>query len=264
QCTLIQAYCLRKDGSFFPAEIAVSRMHLGRTYLCFFIRDITLRRQAEEMLRTEHNALQNAATGIAVTDVEATVEYANPAVVRMWNYSTADELVGRDVRDLLADRDTAATMFSQVLQQDCPWECETLAKKSSGETFDVQVSAVKNRNSDGETLGVVFSFLDVSDRKRAEQLAKEAERQRVMLETIGAACHHLGQPATVLLVNLDILKKKLENADQSTHEIIQGSLEAVCTLGATLRRLNAVATYRTIPYIEGIDGVAEPQRIIEI
>ena len=53
--TLIQAYCLRKDGSYFPAEVAVSKLGLGRLHLCFFIRDITIRRQAEEMLITEHN-----------------------------------------------------------------------------------------------------------------------------------------------------------------------------------------------------------------
>ena len=58
--TLIQAYCVRKDGSFFPSEIAVNKLHLESKHLCFFLRDITVRRQAEEMLRTEHNAIQNS------------------------------------------------------------------------------------------------------------------------------------------------------------------------------------------------------------
>lgn len=47
--TLIDAHCVRGDGSMFPAEIAVNRVDLGQgRELCFFIRDVTLRRQAEE------------------------------------------------------------------------------------------------------------------------------------------------------------------------------------------------------------------------
>ncbi|MCX7591491.1 MAG: PAS domain-containing protein [Kiritimatiellae bacterium] len=264
QFTLIQAYCVRKDGTFFPAEIAVSRLHLGRPYLCFFIRDITLRRQAEEMLRTEHSALQNSTNGIVVTDTEAAIEYANPAVARMWGYGSPEKLTGKDVRTLLADAAMADKMVSQVMTQDVPWEAETVAQRISGEKFDVQISAVKNRNSDGETVGMVFSFMDVSDRKRVAQLAKEAERQKVMLETIGAACHHLGQPAAILLANLDVLRKKLEGADPSVSDLVQRSLEAVRSLGAILRRLNAVATYRTTPYLEAAGDQTESTRIIEI
>jgi PAS domain S-box-containing protein len=63
--TLIQAYCVRKNSTYFPAEISVNKLALAETRLCFFVRDITLRRKAEEMLRTEHNAIQNAGNGIA-------------------------------------------------------------------------------------------------------------------------------------------------------------------------------------------------------
>jgi len=46
--SLIQAYCLRSDGSYFPAEIAVSRLRLDEVCLCFFIRDISWRHEAEQ------------------------------------------------------------------------------------------------------------------------------------------------------------------------------------------------------------------------
>ncbi len=50
--TLLTAYCVRKDGSTFSAEVAVSRLvHDGRSHMCFFIRDLTVREQAEKALR---------------------------------------------------------------------------------------------------------------------------------------------------------------------------------------------------------------------
>lgn len=50
--TLIEAYCIRKDHSTFPAEIATNRLVLTQEgHLCFFMRDITKRKRAEEELR---------------------------------------------------------------------------------------------------------------------------------------------------------------------------------------------------------------------
>lgn len=49
--TLIDAYCIRKDKTTFPAEIATNRLILTKEgHLCFFLRDVTRRKKAEEEL----------------------------------------------------------------------------------------------------------------------------------------------------------------------------------------------------------------------
>lgn len=49
--TLIDAYCIRKDKTTFPAEIATNRLVLTKEgHLCFFLRDVTKRKKAEEEL----------------------------------------------------------------------------------------------------------------------------------------------------------------------------------------------------------------------
>lgn len=49
--TMIEAMCVRIDGSTFPAEIAVNKIDLDEEgQLCFFIRDITVRKRAQEAL----------------------------------------------------------------------------------------------------------------------------------------------------------------------------------------------------------------------
>jgi PAS domain S-box-containing protein len=262
--TLIQAYCIRKDGTYFPAEISVNKLRLGDMHLCFFIRDITARRQAEEMLRTEHNAIQNSWNGIAVVDLDAMIEYINPAVVRMWEYPNPDELLGKDIRTLLSDKDAAGRMITEVLSEHQTWMGETKAQKAGGGDFDVQVSAACNRNTEGEPVGVVFSFIDISDRKRAEQAEREAERTRVMLESLGAACHHLGQPATVLLANLGIVQRRLKSDDATLNDLVEGSIEAVEELGKILHKLNTVNEYKTTQYLGEVEGEGHENRIIEI
>lgn len=263
--TLIQAYCVRKDGSFFPAEISVNKLRLGEMHLCFFIRDITARRQAEEMLRTEHNAIQNAGNGIAVIDLDAMIEYANPALAAMWGFEDFNELMGQDVRTLLTDKDAANEMIASVLGERESWEGEMKTASVNGNAFEVQVSAACNRNSDGEAVGIVLSFVNISDRKRAEQAEREAERTKVMLESLGAACHHLGQPATVLLANLGIIQRRMKSEDPIILDLVTTSMEAVESLGEVLHKLNSVNTYKTTQYLESPEGSDAPEnRIIEI
>jgi PAS domain S-box-containing protein len=263
--TLIQAYCMRQDETFFPSEIAVNKLQLGTAHLCFFLRDITERKQAEEMLLTEHNAIQNADSGIAVADLDARLEYVNPTVARLWKHASPEALIGTSIVDLVADPAEAEKMIEAIRQSDGAWTGYVTGRCTDGAEVDLQVAAAWNRNSDGERVGTVFSFMDISDRRRAEAAEREAERRRVMLESLGAACHHLGQPATILLANLSVIRAGLETADSELKGVVQSSLEAGERLGKILHKLNAVNEYRTMQYLDGPEGSeAAKSRILDI
>lgn len=262
---LIEAcYCTRKDGSFFPAEVAVNLINLSqREHLCFFLRDISVRKEAEERLIVVRNAIENSSSGIAITDLDAKIQYVNPAVCQMWGYSDRAQLENKDIRELLAPESVEADFLSSITTGTDTWMRETTAVKSDGNPFFAQITAAANKNSDGELVGMVFSFVDTSDRKRAEEAEREAERQRVMLESLGAACHHLGQPATVLLANLGIMRHRAEKSDEDMKELVDSALNAAETLSETLHKLNAINEYRTTPYLEDANGSGET-RILQI
>ncbi|MCK5850939.1 MAG: PAS domain S-box protein [Kiritimatiellae bacterium] len=264
--TLIEAYCTRSDGTFFPAEIAVNRLNVQGLHLCFFVRDITHRKQAEQMLMTEHNAIQNSSNGIAITDMNAELEYINPAMREMWGYATDEDILGYDIRGLFSDRAVVDEMMIAVAESEArTWYGEMVAVKENGDMFHVQVSVSCNRNADGEEIGMVFSFADISDPGLAEETQRENERHRVMLESLGAACHHLGQPATVLLANLGIIQKRMDGADDLISELVNTSIEAAETLGDILHKLNTFNVYKTTQYLERRDDSdAEENRILDI
>ena len=86
-----------------------------------------------------------------------------------------------------------------------------------------------------------------------------------MLESLGAACHHLGQPATVLLANLGIMEKRLTSQDQLVNDLVKSSIEAAETLGDILHRLNTVNEYKTTQYLERTEDEDSPDnRILDI
>ncbi len=88
----------------------------------------------------------------------------------------------------------------------------------------------------------------------------QAEQQRVMLESLGAACHHLGQPATVVCSYLQMLEH--EEISESAQKKLAHCLQSAKAIESILHRLQKASEYRTEPYcrMEGDDS----SRIIKI
>ncbi len=58
----IECYCNRQDEAVFPADVTVSRIHFGGdNQLCFFVRNVTVRKQTEEALKQAQEELLGAA-----------------------------------------------------------------------------------------------------------------------------------------------------------------------------------------------------------
>ena len=262
---LIQAHCERKDKSLFPTEIAVHRLTVrGLPYLCCFVRDITARRQAEEALRTIYRAIQNAATGIAIAELSGEVTYINQAGAVLLGETAEAPIAGRNLRDLIPANELITPMIETV-RAGQSWSGELMFIRHDKTVIHIQVTTAANWNTDDELVGMVLSFLDISDRIRARDAENKAERQRVMVESLGTACHHLGQPATVLLASLELLNKVRKTDPAMAEELLISSVEAAESLRTMLHRLNDIAEYKTTAYIEGrgADGISE-SRILDV
>jgi len=80
-----------------------------------------------------------------------------------------------------------------------------------------------------------------------QQILVQAEQHRAMVQSIGAACHHLGQPATALRMHLFLLMEQAHSLEES--EEIEQSIKDVDLICDILRRLREVNEFRTEPYI---------------
>lgn len=176
--TLMQAYCRRHDGTFFPAEIAVNMLRFGQVYLCFFIRDTTRRKQVEDRLRTEHEALHNAAAGIVIADLEARIEYGNPAFARAIEMDDSSELVGKDLRDFLADPQGTIGAIEQALNAGEAWQAELELRQPGGGTISLACSATCSRDDEGVPVNLVFSFAPQDAGDSAQKIAALEEELR--------------------------------------------------------------------------------------
>lgn len=87
--------------------------------------------------------------------------------------------------------------------------------------------------------------LRLLEEKHAADLAEE--RHRILVESIGALCHHLGQPASVLGMQLHCMK--CAAAEPATAAMVIECERAFDNMTNTLDRLRQLTHYETEPYL---------------
>lgn len=75
----------------------------------------------------------------------------------------------------------------------------------------------------------------------------EMERRKAILNTIATACHYLGQPATIAIVNLELLARRAQGPEQE--RIICDCKEALLEIRRILARLNELEDFKMEIYL---------------
>lgn len=91
-----------------------------------------------------------------------------------------------------------------------------------------------------------------------------AERQRVMLQSLGTACHHIAQPLTVLRSYITMLRRNEENP---THRaMIDEAFNACHDLCEIVWKISDTSSYRTEPYLklEGKQSDGQPSDLVAL
>ncbi len=176
----LETVFLAHDGRSVIVEGNVNaRIVDGKAYTTRGIfRDITERKQSEEMLRKLSQALEQSNAPIMITSPSGKIEYINSHFTQLVGY-TLEEIYDRTARFLRSPQAQTGAyrkMF-EALQFDGHWEGELLVKKKDGESFwaSVHVSPVKDEQD--ATTHFVTVAEDISERKRTLEALQESERQ---------------------------------------------------------------------------------------
>ncbi len=150
------------------------------------LRDITERNRAEQALRDSEELLRlllsSTAEAICGLDCEGKCIFSNPASLRLLGYQDPEELLGRNLHALV--HHTRAD-GSPYLEKDCrihaafrEGKCthvlDEVLWRADGSSIPVEYWSYPIRK-DGALVGSVVTFLDISERKRAEAAHRESE-----------------------------------------------------------------------------------------
>ncbi len=175
-------------------------------------RQMNRRRQAEQALRAEHafrKAMEDSLTvGMRARDLAGRITYVNPAFCQMTGYSEA-ELIGKEPpMPYWVPEDYARTREvhdAVLVGTPYPSGFELRFQRRDGEKFDALIYEAPLIDADGHHTGWMGSFVDITDRKRAEEGQRQQQeklQQTARLVTMGemasTLAHELNQPLSAI------------------------------------------------------------------
>jgi len=148
--------------------------------------DITERKKTEEQLTVANFAMESSISAIELASMNGEIIFVNKSWLRHWGYDRAEEVFGRPVREFAAAGKESEAI--QAFRSGSGYVGEGVALRKDGTTFDVQFTENLVRTPDGKPVCMMASFIDISDRKRAEARLKESEeRYRFLFDSISDA-----------------------------------------------------------------------------
>jgi two-component system sensor histidine kinase DctS len=240
-------------GAGVLTSLWVQRRHLQR------------RIDAEQALSKEYafrKAMEDSLfTGLRARDLQGRIIYVNPAFCRMTGF-TAAELVGRlPPMPYWVPEEREATLAAHrlALSGRSPEEgVELRFRRKNGERFDALIYEAPLIDEEGRHTGWMGSVVDITERKRAEELARQQQeklqftaRLVTMGEMASTLAHEINQPLSAIASYTTGCINRLDAGDLPYNEL----REALCKLADQAQRAGRVV-HRIYDFVRR----SEPQR----
>jgi len=142
--------------------------------------DITERKRIEEELRIKDFAISSSINGIAIGDLQNNITYVNDAFLKLWGGDNLSEVIGKPIVSFAHSGEEARKILS-VIHEEGNWLGDISVVTKDGRTVTVQLSANLVTDGNNNPICLMFSFVDITDRKHIE------EELRVMSSAIASS-----------------------------------------------------------------------------
>ena len=227
----------RGEIRWIPLLLVASLVMLGSiiVWSIWQLRRQLQRRQAAEHALHKESTFRKAMedsllTGLRARDLSGRVTYVNPAFCRMVGYS-AEELVGHlppmpywDPEHL----ERTQELHELIMAGGTPPEgMEVRLRRKDGSRLDAQIFEAPLIDGEGRHSGWMGSVLDITEQKRAEELARQQEerlqatsRLVTMGEMASTLAHELNQPLAAIASYNSGCINRLESGDCNRAEML--------------------------------------------
>lgn len=209
-----------KDGTVFWGALSGravdwSQPHDGSIWV---YADISELKRAEADLRISASAFESQ-EGMLITDAETVILRVNRAFSEMTGYA-AEEIVGQTPRLLSSGRHDQQFFFDMwaAIQETGNWQGEIWNRRKNGDIYPQWITITAVRGGDGAVTHYIGSYLDITERKLAEDKIYELAfydsltglpNRRLLLDRLKqllASRVRSGKHGALLFVDLDNFK----------------------------------------------------------
>ena len=194
----------RKDGSLVDVEVSANLISYGsRETICIVVRDITERKQTEEMRARLAAIVKSSDDAIISKTLDGTITSWNHGAQKIYGYSS-EEIIGKPVNILVpTDRpDEIPKILEKVSRDEAIENYETVRVAKNGRRLDVSLTVSPIKDIAGNLVGASTIGRDITERRRTEgELRLSEARFRAMIEQSPLSIQVLSPDGQTLQVN---------------------------------------------------------------
>ena len=197
--------------------------------------DITERKQAEEMLRTQSAAMTASMDGIGIVNERLEFTHVNDALAKLYAFAKAPMMLGHSLEELYdgPDRERLSATIIPSVRSRGRWRGEVTGKRRDGFSFPQEISLTALEDG-----GMVCVVRDITERTYAEEQIKHLAyhdaltglpNRLLFKDRLTVALSHAQRDSTrVAVLFLDLDRFKIVN-DSLGHNVGDQLLQAVST-----------------------------------
>ncbi|MCK4704792.1 MAG: PAS domain S-box protein [Gammaproteobacteria bacterium] len=210
----------KKNGDFVwvSSNIIPIKTPDGKTINYLALNEnITQRKETEEQLYLQSEALQAAADGIVITDKNGVIQWVNPAYEKITGYAI-EEAIGKNPKILKSgrqDRSFYEQLWQTILSGNT-WYGELYNKRKDGAIYLEEESITPVKDVSGEITHFVAVKRDITEQRKHEEVVRQSRKLEAIGEMAGGIAHDFNNLLGIMGGNLEILKRfSGDNADMN-------------------------------------------------
>ena len=181
--------------------------------------------RAENFESYNENILQCVTSGVMTFDRNCSLTTINRAAEEILVLQR-EQAVGKTCRDLFDDCDITRAVHETLERRAPSARMEARLDRPSGKVWLGFNTAVLT-DRQGEALGVILSFSDLTEVRRLQEQIELRERLIALGEMSAGIAHELRNPMAVISGYLNLLAKKMDNAGQAIIRDITGEINGM-------------------------------------
>jgi PAS domain S-box-containing protein len=198
---------------------------------------------------------------IVVADLRGRLLTFNRTAQEVLGYGEQEALEELHVSDLYGNPDDARRVMEAIRASEHlrVEQVKVRVRSRSGEQIPVQLWGFQLHDGNGQAIASCGLFRDVRETEslsgrlqRTTGQLIDSEKRAAVIEVAGAAAHELNQPLTSVMGLLEMMQLR-GNLDEETEERLERAYGQLERMAEIVRELSDVTSYRTTPYVQGVD-----------
>ena len=231
---------MRKNGERFPVIAAGNLMRIGdEEQLIVAVQDITRRKQAEKALAAEKEhlsvILSSIGDAVVATDTNGTITLINKVAAELTGW-TIEEATGKALSRVFnivreSTREKTSNPVLEVLESGGIIQLpeQTLLISADGTERLIADSGAPIRDYEGNTIGVVLVFRDITDKHYVEREITKIQKLETLTLLAGGIAHDFNNILTAIIGNISLAKiyaKEMPRVNEKVSNAEKAALQA--------------------------------------